>query len=1198
MKQKQTTGLVLSMLLFCAGAVAGEKAKPKSFYKAPALFSTRPSETKSLQTIARFGPVGMGIDLLQPAFVMRIHNIEEGSAAAATGKLKAGQIIETINGRKLADIDPRIQLGKILADAEATDGVLEFCVKDKPRTPVQTVVVKVPVLGAYSKTWPLDCPKSDRIVRNFAEYLAKPDSNKGFGGIGMLFLLSTGAEKDLEPVRKWARSVANRPHTYAWYLGYGGIPLCEYYLRTGDKEVLPGIQKWVDNAVKAQYLDGWAGRGGVCSVTYGNGHLNAGGTAVVTFLLLAKECGADVPDHALLGALVHFYRYAGRGGNPYGDHRPEVGFVDNGKSGNLAFAMAAAAALTPDGENSAYARARDVCAMTSFYTTSFMLHGHTGGGIGESWRSPAMGLLREKKPRQYRQFMDNRQWHYDLSRRFNGSFGILGGGGYDTKKWKGAWGTAYALTYTIPRKTLRITGAPRSTFSRPYQLPKQPWGTKADNAFLTLEAVPDATGTRQDLSHETLARDASMPLLVRLHGSGEVSDDLLRRYIHHQDHNIRFVAANKVLGINSGYIGWRKPGGKVRKRLVMEFLRSGDPRVRRAMFSAIGEILRREKRTEVLTREIFDLAVGAVKAPAESWWVKDAALQVVGHAPADWVVPHVGLLLPLLKHEEWWLRNATLTALTPVVADERCYRKVLTAIGELVRTNQRSAVTLGLMGSLRAKIKEAGPAVHKLAAATLKETYTGYAGVKRAPGGQNISSTFDSHLKFIAASLADLPGGLDVLYDIARQRFPQQALPYKEFFLNADPGQFGPKLKKAIRPIILEELIPEHVGRNRKRLRALAVGEVQSGYPGGGRDPIDQLASLYHRAGINEYGWHVFADLRQAEWSYHTFDPIPAEKVPWDQIITRYRAVTMPKGMENWYAVNFDPAKAGWKTGRGAFGQYDGKIPSGPTPQCSAACVGPGLLLRGTFRIPPLKQGHRYRLRVNEGNHVGNGGGHIIYINGKKLIEAKTCGGRGSGGMPKGAFITREFLDDFRGGKVTIAVKTFLRFHAKYKVKPSTRVPQGKISLHLEEMKLPPMGDDLVIESATVVPMLSSAWQARQDPENRELRSGSDKFLYDGKFVANPKIMGAWKTIAVVKTIDEFAPGKKTRSRGARFSKLTFKDKGRTDSVMWLWSGDTLMDLERYQALKMTVKAIDGNDYLFIEVGGFSTRNKPTWQSP
>ena len=109
-------------------------AAEKTFYKNPnGLFSTRPGETKSLQNIKRFGPVGMGIDLLQPAFTMRISHIEESSPAAATGQLKAGQIIETINGQKLADIDPRIQLGQILAAAEATDGLLKFAIKERGR---------------------------------------------------------------------------------------------------------------------------------------------------------------------------------------------------------------------------------------------------------------------------------------------------------------------------------------------------------------------------------------------------------------------------------------------------------------------------------------------------------------------------------------------------------------------------------------------------------------------------------------------------------------------------------------------------------------------------------------------------------------------------------------------------------------------------------------------------------------------------------------------------------------------------------------------------------------------------------------------------------------------------------------------------------------------------------------------------------
>ena len=99
--------------IFCICLVSGLNiAGSQDFYKHPnGLFSTRPSESSSLQTMKRFGPVGMGIDLIQPAFTMRISHIEDGSPAATTGKLKAGQIIETINGQKLADVDPRIQLG-------------------------------------------------------------------------------------------------------------------------------------------------------------------------------------------------------------------------------------------------------------------------------------------------------------------------------------------------------------------------------------------------------------------------------------------------------------------------------------------------------------------------------------------------------------------------------------------------------------------------------------------------------------------------------------------------------------------------------------------------------------------------------------------------------------------------------------------------------------------------------------------------------------------------------------------------------------------------------------------------------------------------------------------------------------------------------------------------------------------------------
>ncbi len=311
--------------LICLSLTTAFAPAQNSFYAQPPLFSYSPDETKSLTPIKHLGAVGMGIDLLQPAFRMQINLIEEGSPAAATGKLKAGQMIQSINGQTLKDIDPRMQLGQIIEKAEATDGIVQFAIVGE----AAPVIVKIPVLGAYSSTWPLDCKKSAKIVRDLADYLKKPGTDKGFADIGMLFLLSTGEEQDLETVKNWAREV--KPVGITWTFGYGGIGLCEYYLRTGDKEALDNIQAWADKIVATQYLDAWAPRTGPPKITYGNGHLNASSTHMLTVLLLAKECGAEIPDRALLGALRHFYRLAGHGNNPYGDGVPEDGFIDNGK---------------------------------------------------------------------------------------------------------------------------------------------------------------------------------------------------------------------------------------------------------------------------------------------------------------------------------------------------------------------------------------------------------------------------------------------------------------------------------------------------------------------------------------------------------------------------------------------------------------------------------------------------------------------------------------------------------------------------------------------------------------------------------------------------------------------------------------------------------------------------------------------------
>ncbi|MGB0767940.1 MAG: hypothetical protein ACPGYV_09545, partial [Phycisphaeraceae bacterium] len=458
-----------------------------------------------------------------------------------------------------------------------------------------------------------------------------------------------------------------------------------------------------------------------------------------------------------------------------------------------------------------------------------------------------------------------------------------------------------------------------------------------------------------------------------------------------------------------------------------------------------------------------------------------------------------------------------------------------------------------------------------------------------------------------------------VLYKITRERYPDEILPYKEFFLNADPSRFGPELKKAITPIITDELIPAFVGKNKRALDKLAAMDEQSSRPGGSRDAIDELVGLHERAGRDEFSWQIFADLRNAEWDYHAFDPIASERVPFDQIITRYRAVTLPDGMADWYAKDFEPSQAGWKTGKSPFGNYDGKIPTGPMPKCFAHCDGRHgpkgcfsatpvntlwenevLLMRGTFDLPAIEPGHRYRMRINSGDHVGTGGGYIVYINGKPLVEKDQGNGRGSGDQPVGGFITTAFFDDFDGGEVTIAVKSFMRYNAKYKAKPTSKTPQNKISLHFESQKLPPMGDDLVKRSAALVPMMSSDWQVRQDPDDPSIDVEEDLFRWDGKHVESPLILGNWTLVAEVPEVAAFDPEKRQNPRRPPFDAIAFKPGGETVATgepAYLWSGNTLMNLTRYEALQMRLESIAGTEYLFVERGGFNRRHRPGWKT-
>lgn len=265
-------------------------------------------------------------------------------------------------------------------------------------------------------------------------------------------------------------------------------------------------------------------------------------------------------------------------------------------------------------------------------------------------------------------------------------------------------------------------------------------------------------------------------------------------------------------------------------------------------------------------------------------------------------------------------------------------------------------------------------------------------------------------------------------------------------------------------PIIIDGIAPAYISnpQNQTAITAEAKGERPQRPDQFLRDSVDALVNIYHTAGIHDYDWKVFGkDLRDAEWDCFSFDP--PETQPKDKS-NRYRKVTYPAGMENWSAPDFDATKAGWKEGLPPFGQLDGKLePLGGCDRKSGCGCSEKprtlweneiLMIRGTFDIPPVKEGHRYRLVLGGSNHVMSGEGYAIYANGKQIAESNQGVPNRAGGQPRGGHVYADLRGEFKGGKVMLAATSFLQYNKKGAVIP----PRGHLTLWIEEQKLPPLG--------------------------------------------------------------------------------------------------------------------------------------------
>jgi hypothetical protein len=448
------------------------------------------------------GPTGL-FGVTSPKDI-KITKVLAGSPA--DGKINVGDVIVAAGGVAFKK-STRQQLADAidLAETKKAKGVLTLTLKGGKKVNLQ-----LKVLGSYSDTAPQDCLKTDAIITQAADYLVKSKKfGRGNMNIGLLGLLATGEQKYIDVVKdaiheaKWAKPdiELSLQGTYkAWFWGYTNLLLCEYYLLTGDKYVLPAIKAYSVAIAQGRDAAGLWGhrmadpeinRGQLHGRHYGYGIMNQSSLPLFISLQLADKCG--IKHREIQGGIKQthaFYNsFIGRGTLPYGVHDPySKSYNNNGMSGSAAVAL------------SLYGNKRGAAFFSrmSAAAHNVMETGHTGHFFNQLWTGLGASLA---GPETATAFFQKTRWLHTLNRTWDGNF-TYDGCAYPKGSFKYGAGMSSAgshlLNYCLARRKLYITGrdADRSIWLKGKEvgdtiaLPEMDIKSKSDADLLALFAHP------------------------------------------------------------------------------------------------------------------------------------------------------------------------------------------------------------------------------------------------------------------------------------------------------------------------------------------------------------------------------------------------------------------------------------------------------------------------------------------------------------------------------------------------------------------------------------------------------------------------------------------------------------------------------------------------------------------------------------
>ncbi|MBX2850902.1 MAG: hypothetical protein KTR15_04050 [Phycisphaeraceae bacterium] len=205
------------------------------------------------------------------------------SKSPAAGKVRAGDVIVGANGKYMTTAHqfgrrtvtgwdgPMTGMAKLIEDAQGKDGKLELIVwPNGVKKDEKKVEIKIATPGRFSKTFPYNCERSDKLMVGLCDFLVQEYEREGkFGrphahGAAILALMASGENKYSKLIRRVMTQYQGKRYdpengggfpTWGW--GYDGIVMGEYYMLTKDKSLVPAMQ-----SLAAAYRDGQDWRSG------------------------------------------------------------------------------------------------------------------------------------------------------------------------------------------------------------------------------------------------------------------------------------------------------------------------------------------------------------------------------------------------------------------------------------------------------------------------------------------------------------------------------------------------------------------------------------------------------------------------------------------------------------------------------------------------------------------------------------------------------------------------------------------------------------------------------------------------------------------------------------------------------------------------------------------------------------------------